>query len=761
MKTKLNYLIIVLALFAGVQRVVAAISNVEFTACPTVGLSPLSVQFSTTNNYIGDAVKNWNWNFGDGSTSTLQNPSHIYAVVGSFIPNLTVTNINGQVGRSPFEPEVIILTTGIINPDFETPVVGSVGSYYSFQLNPTGAGWAFSGNAGIAANGSGYAYYNGGTPYGNQFAFLQYYQGGGGSMSQTISNLPAGNYTFTFTASQRDIVGRDNTQNQGVTVLVDGVNVGSFTPADTNWYSFQTTPIALNAGNHVLTFTTLVAAVDATVRLDEIGIVQASPTPVIMTQPQSLFVTNGAPAAFNVVVSGTPPFNYQWQKDGFSLSDGGNLSGSATNNLTLSTTTTNDTGSYTVIITNSFGSVTSSVAKLTLMLPAYYATDLGTFGGSDSYARGINNSGQVVGYSITAGNAEHAFLYSGGTMNDLGTLGGSYSFADGVNNSGQVVGNSNVAGNPGNAFLYSSGTMTDLGTLGGSYSEAFGINNNGQIAGDAGTAGNADHAFLYSDGTMNDLGTLGGSSSVAQGINISGQVVGYSYLAGDAVFHAFLYSGGTMNDLGTLGGSYSRAQGINNSGQVVGYSYTAGNAIAHAFLSSSGTMNDLGTLGGSYCQANGINNSGQVVGYSITAGNANHAFLYSGGSMLDLNNLVATNSLGAGIYFQSAEGINDSGQIIASGINGHAYLLTPAQTLTGYFPPKFQAMTMTNGAFQFSWNTVNTYPAVGYQMQTTTNLTSPNWINLGPVLTGVGPTISTTDTNSTDAQRFYRVLLVQ
>jgi hypothetical protein len=77
------------------------------------------------------------------------------------------------------------------------------------------------------------------------------------------------------------------------------------------------------------------------------------------------------------------------------------------------------------------------------------------------------------------------------------------------------------------------------------------------------------------------------------------------------------------------------------------------------------------------------------------------------------------------------------------------------------FPPQVQTVSMTGGNFQFSWNTVNTYPPVGYQVQYTTNLAPANWINLGGVLTGSGPTISTTDTNPTGQQRYYRVLLVQ
>jgi probable HAF family extracellular repeat protein len=207
-----------------------------------------------------------------------------------------------------------------------------------------------------------------------------------------------------------------------------------------------------------------------------------------------------------------------------------------------------------------------------------------------------------------------------------------------------------------------------------------------------------------------------------------------------------------MSDLGTLGGS-SVASGINNSGQVVGYSYTSGSGVYHAFLYSGGVMSDLGTLGGGVSLASGINNSGQVVGDSQTTGNeAFHAFLYSGGIMSDLNNLFPNN---IGTYLYAAIGINDSGQIIADGENGHAYLLT--ETLL----PQFLTTSVSGGVFHFSWNTVNAYPSVGYQMQYTTNLANTNWSNLGGVLTGTNATLSATDTNSPNPQRFYRLLLVQ
>ncbi len=133
----------------------------------------------------------------------------------------------------------------------------------------------------------------------------------------------------------------------------------------------------------------------------------------------------------------------------------------------------------------------------------YAVTDLGTLpGGSSSFAYGINNSGQIVGDAYANGTAlQHAFLYSGGSMQDLGTLGGQESYAYGINDSGLIVGYSDISDGGDDAFLYNHGTMEDLNNLiasdsGWTLEEATGINVSGQICGYGMNPSGQTDAFL-------------------------------------------------------------------------------------------------------------------------------------------------------------------------------------------------------------------------------------------------------------------------
>jgi PKD repeat protein len=71
--------------------------NAVFSANPTSGQAPLGVQF--TDQSSGPVVS-WRWNFGDGASSSTQNPSHSYNAAGTFTVTLTVANSAGQISSA-------------------------------------------------------------------------------------------------------------------------------------------------------------------------------------------------------------------------------------------------------------------------------------------------------------------------------------------------------------------------------------------------------------------------------------------------------------------------------------------------------------------------------------------------------------------------------------------------------------------------------------------------------------------------------------
>jgi len=88
--------------------------------------------------------------------------------------------------------------------------------------------------------------------------------------------------------------------------------------------------------------------------------------PAITTQPQSMSVLSFQSAGFTVAATGTGPLNYQWRKNGTNLTDGGNISGSLTTNLTLVVVTLADAGNYDVIVSSPYATTNSAVAVLTV-----------------------------------------------------------------------------------------------------------------------------------------------------------------------------------------------------------------------------------------------------------------------------------------------------------------------------------------------------------------------------------------------------------
>jgi uncharacterized repeat protein (TIGR03803 family) len=91
--------------------------------------------------------------------------------------------------------------------------------------------------------------------------------------------------------------------------------------------------------------------------------------PAITSQPTNQLPAPGSTATFVVAATGVAPISYVWQGNGVGLVDGGKITGSQTSALTITNAGLTDVGSYEAILANAYGSVTSSVAALSLAIP--------------------------------------------------------------------------------------------------------------------------------------------------------------------------------------------------------------------------------------------------------------------------------------------------------------------------------------------------------------------------------------------------------
>jgi PKD repeat protein len=84
-----------------------------FTTDPSRGAAPLSVQFTDTSP---GTPTSWFWEFGDGNTSTAQNPTHVYNAIGSYDVTLTVTNATTATATATVPSAVIVTDEVTLNP---------------------------------------------------------------------------------------------------------------------------------------------------------------------------------------------------------------------------------------------------------------------------------------------------------------------------------------------------------------------------------------------------------------------------------------------------------------------------------------------------------------------------------------------------------------------------------------------------------------------------------------------------------------------
>lgn len=340
-------------------------------------------------------------------------------------------------------------------------------------------------------------------------------------------------------------------------------------------------------------------------------------------------------------------------------------------------------------------------------IPGYEVIDLGTLGGDRTWPAALNNLGEVVGSSTTAGDTSHAFLWRNGVLTDISPPTQTIGWAAVINDAGWITGGGsggkipvwrngvftgfvsvpsteygawpvrvsssgdvlvNLEGHEfPDAHLVRGGTVLKLTT---GHSAGLDMNSHEQVVGWIGITyigGSAaeTHAFVWDDGVMKDLGTMGTApcwyapevqcgSSTAYGINESGKIVGTAF-DGNRMRAVLWNSKDSLpRDLGFGTGS-SSAVAINESGQIVG------GGEGEGFFRENGTVTPLGSLGGGAIVVEGLNEHGVVAGTSITASGGVHTFVWTRtGGMHDL---------GAGPFGAPGVGtvvvdINDRGDIL-------------------------------------------------------------------------------------------------
>lgn len=304
---------------------------------------------------------------------------------------------------------------------------------------------------------------------------------------------------------------------------------------------------------------------------------------------------------------------------------------------------------------------------------------LGTLGGFEAVAFGLNDAGQVVGWSIVGEEIiRHAYLWTDGTMVDLGVLpGDEESTARDVNDAGVVVGTSESGIQEGSGtyhpFLWSAGELTELPGLGGQ-GWAVRINEGGTVCGFSWDEFGAERAVTWTDGEVTDIaGGSGRERQRALGLNDAGHTVGMEYTPMFGPGEAFRFDGTSWTVIGGLDHPYQSAEAhdINASGLAVGFSSFPSGAW-HAALWEPGATQpiDLGTLPElPYAELYAVNDDGVAVGRSYDPEGQSLAILWDGEQLLDLNTLMPEDFEG---FLWEARDINASGQIAATAlVDGH------------------------------------------------------------------------------------------
>jgi VCBS repeat-containing protein len=307
-------------------------------------------------------------------------------------------------------------------------------------------------------------------------------------------------------------------------------------------------------------------------------------------------------------------------------------SGATSANLTI--TATNTLGA-TASTSQSLG-VTVVPAGVPIVSGSYAFTSIDDPGGL-TYAKGLNDKGEVVGIYLDANGVTHGFIDDAGVFTTLddpsaANIPGAGTIPAGITNAGEIVGTYVDANFVNHGFTDIAGVFTSFEDPLASPAHGtavYGVNDSGDIVGGYTANNESVHGFLL-DGsgfhTIDDP-SPGASLNAASGLNDFGEIAGSYWVGG--VNYGFLDVGGAFTTV--VDPSFNPAMGswlssINNLGQMVG-GYFDDNGVRHGFIYDGEIFTTVDVPSSSGTQPTDINNLGQIVGQYTDSQGTIHGFL--------------------------------------------------------------------------------------------------------------------------------------
>jgi hypothetical protein len=191
-----------------------------------------------------------------------------------------------------------------------------------------------------------------------------------------LGNLTSSNATLTVVSPPVITTQPTNQTNKAASTATFSVVASSVSPMSYQWQKNSTNlvnegnisgstnstlTIASVSDNDAAIYSVTVTNLDGSTTSSNATLTVIDP-PVITTQPLGQRILLGGSVSFNVTVSNPPPLHFQWRFNAANILNATNAA------YTIQAVTTNNTGNYSVIITNLAGSVTSSNALLTVLV---------------------------------------------------------------------------------------------------------------------------------------------------------------------------------------------------------------------------------------------------------------------------------------------------------------------------------------------------------------------------------------------------------